>query len=68
MLWLACAVQGITFDTGGLNLKPTGFMEEMHADMSGSAAVTAAMRAIAAMNLPINVGACPKPRDLRVLW
>lgn len=51
-----CA-QGITYDTGGLNLKPTGFIEDMHADMSGSAAVTAAMRAIATLQLPINVGA-----------
>jgi len=34
--------KGITFDSGGLNLKPTGFMETMHMDMSGAAAVLGA--------------------------
>lgn len=45
---IALVGKGITFDTGGLNLKPTGFMEEMHADMCGSAAVISTMRALAA--------------------
>jgi len=44
--WLAYVGKGITFDTGGLNLKPTGFMEEMHMDMCGSAAVFGALRAL----------------------
>jgi leucyl aminopeptidase len=35
--------KGITFDSGGLNLKPTGSIETMKCDMSGSAAVLAAM-------------------------
>jgi len=30
--------KGVTFDTGGLNLKPTGFIEDMHMDMGGAAA------------------------------
>ncbi|EGD82997.1 hypothetical protein PTSG_03633 [Salpingoeca rosetta] len=47
--------KGITFDTGGLNLKPTNFIETMHYDMGGTAAVLGTMRAIADLNLPINV-------------
>lgn len=45
--WVGLVGKGITYDTGGLNLKPTGFMEEMHMDMCGSAAVLGAMRALA---------------------
>eukprot|EP01147_Barroeca_monosierra_P001874 gene1874-4970_t len=47
--------KGITFDTGGLNLKPTKFIENMHFDMGGSAAVLGAMQAIAKLNIPVNV-------------
>lgn len=43
---IALVGKGITFDTGGLNLKPTGFMEDMHLDMGGSAAVLGAMKTI----------------------
>lgn len=43
--WTGYVGKGVTFDTGGLNLKPTGFMEEMHMDMCGSAAVLGAFRA-----------------------
>ncbi|OQS04780.1 cytosol aminopeptidase [Thraustotheca clavata] len=46
---------GITFDTGGLNLKPTGFIEDMHTDMCGAAAVLGAVRAAAKAKLPCNV-------------
>ncbi|MFZ0565192.1 MAG: leucyl aminopeptidase [Chlamydiales bacterium] len=49
--------KGVTFDTGGLNLKPTGFMETMRADMSGAAAVLAAVASAAALNLKHNVTA-----------
>ena len=52
---IALVGKGITFDTGGLNLKPTGFMEEMHADMCGSAAVISTMRALAVNNTKANV-------------
>lgn len=48
--------KGITFDTGGLNLKPTGFIEDMHADMAGSATVLATMQAAAQLKLPVNIG------------
>jgi len=49
--------KGITFDTGGLNLKPTGSMETMRADMSGAAAVLGAIAAVAALQLKVNVTA-----------
>lgn len=47
--------KGITFDTGGLALKPANGMEAMKADMSGAAAVVAAIFAIAQLKLPIAI-------------
>lgn len=47
--------KGITFDTGGLALKPAQGMEAMKSDMSGAAAVCAATLAIAALKLPIAI-------------
>lgn len=47
--------KGVTFDTGGLNLKPTNYIYEMHMDMSGGAAVIHGMAAVARLKLPINV-------------
>ena len=47
--------KGITFDSGGLNLKPGVGMEAMKSDMSGAAAVCAATLAIAALKLPIAI-------------
>ncbi|HUG13611.1 MAG TPA: leucyl aminopeptidase [Thermomicrobiales bacterium] len=52
---IAFVGKGITFDTGGMNLKPTGGIETMKIDMSGAAAVLGAMRALAAMDLPFTV-------------
>ena len=49
--------KGITFDTGGLALKPALGMEAMKSDMSGAAAVCAAALAIAALKLPIAIEA-----------
>ena len=49
--------KGVTFDSGGLSLKPSTAMEGMKGDMAGGAAVIAAMRAIADLNVPINVRA-----------
>ena len=40
---VALVGKGVTFDTGGLNLKPTGFMEEMYGDKGGSCAVIGAL-------------------------
>ena len=47
--------KGISFDTGGISLKPPERMEEMKYDMSGAAAVMAAMRGIAELDLAIDV-------------
>jgi leucyl aminopeptidase len=52
---LAFVGKGITFDSGGLSLKTSTGMEWMKADMSGAAAVVAAMVAIAQLGLPVNV-------------
>lgn len=47
--------KGVTFDTGGLNLKPEDHMSDMWLDMCGGAAVIAALGAIARLKLPVNV-------------
>jgi leucyl aminopeptidase len=47
--------KGITFDTGGLNIKPGAGMRLMHTDMGGGAAVLGALRITAELELPINV-------------
>jgi leucyl aminopeptidase len=49
--------KGITFDTGGLALKPAAGMEAMKSDMSGAAAVCGAILAIAALKIPVAVEA-----------
>jgi len=54
---LALVGKGITFDSGGLSLKPAASMEEMKDDMSGAAAVTAATIGIARLGLPVAVTA-----------
>ncbi len=47
--------KGVTFDTGGVSLKPAAAMDEMKFDMGGAAAVFGAMRACALMKLPLHV-------------
>jgi leucyl aminopeptidase len=49
--------KGITFDSGGISLKPAQGMEEMKGDMSGAAAVIACMWALGKLRPPINVTA-----------
>jgi leucyl aminopeptidase len=68
--------KGITFDTGGISLKPAGEMDEMKFDMSGAASVLGAVSALAAMRAPVNViavaptcenmpgGAASRPGDI----
>ena len=57
--------KGITFDSGGISLKPPDKMEEMKADMSGGAAVLAVIRAAAELGLPLNlVGLVPATENL----
>ena len=47
--------KGITFDTGGISLKPPGGMEDMKGDMAGGASVIGAMKAIGRLKPKINV-------------
>jgi len=47
--------KGITFDTGGISIKPAADMERMKDDMAGGAAVACAMRALAELKAPIKV-------------
>jgi leucyl aminopeptidase len=47
--------KGVTFDTGGISLKPGPAMDEMKYDMCGAAGVIGTMATVAAMKLPINV-------------
>ena len=54
---LALVGKGITFDAGGLNLKPGDSMYTMKCDMAGAAAVLAATHAIARLGLPVQVTA-----------
>ncbi len=68
--------KGITFDTGGISLKPGAEMDEMKYDMSGAASVLGTFRALTAMKLPLNViglipttenmpgGAATRPGDI----
>jgi leucyl aminopeptidase len=68
--------KGITFDTGGISIKPAGEMDEMKFDMCGGASVLGTMRAAAEMGLKLNLigvvpaaenmpgGAASKPGDI----
>ena len=47
--------KGITYDTGGLNVKPSGAMHDMHMDMSGGSAVMAAVVAASKLKLQKNI-------------
>jgi leucyl aminopeptidase len=47
--------KGITFDSGGISIKPAPEMDEMKYDMCGAASVLGALRAVADLKLPINV-------------
>ena len=73
---VALVGKGITFDTGGISLKPAPEMDEMKFDMCGAASVLGALRACAEMKLKLNVvgiiptsenmpgGAASKPGDI----
>jgi leucyl aminopeptidase len=53
--WLAIVGKGVTFDSGGLSLKPPDGMLTMKCDMAGAATMLGAMRAISLLKLPVNV-------------
>ncbi|KPK55754.1 MAG: aminopeptidase [Thiotrichales bacterium SG8_50] len=73
---IALVGKGITFDSGGISIKPAAAMDEMKYDMCGAASVLGTMKAVAAMQAPINVvgiiptcenlpdGAANKPGDI----
>jgi leucyl aminopeptidase len=77
---VAMVGKGITFDSGGLSLKPPKSMETMKCDMSGAAAVLAATAAVAGLGLPVNVvtylaiaenmpgGAAQRPSDVITIY
>ena len=52
---LAFVGKGITFDTGGLNLKPTGYMETMREDMAGAATILGALKIVIELKLKVNL-------------
>ncbi|MBI3054366.1 MAG: leucyl aminopeptidase [Betaproteobacteria bacterium] len=52
---VALVGKGVTFDTGGISLKPGAEMDEMKFDMCGAASVLGALKAAAEMRLPIDV-------------
>lgn len=57
--------KGVTFDSGGISIKPAQDMEEMKFDKCGACAVIGAMEAIAALKLPLHVvGICPATENL----
>ncbi|KAL6078374.1 Cytosol aminopeptidase [Balamuthia mandrillaris] len=47
--------KGVTFDSGGISIKPSANMGDMRGDMGGAAAVVASVYGIASLNLPVNV-------------
>jgi leucyl aminopeptidase len=73
---VALVGKGITFDTGGISLKPAAEMDEMKFDMCGAASVLGTMKAAATLKLPLNLtvvvpttenmpgGAASKPGDI----
>jgi leucyl aminopeptidase len=57
--------KGITFDSGGISIKPGAGMEEMKTDMAGAAAVLGTMEAAATLKLPVNlVGIIPTAENM----
>jgi leucyl aminopeptidase len=62
---VALVGKGITFDTGGISIKPAAAMDEMKFDMCGAASVFGALRAAALMKLPLNiVGIIPAAENM----
>lgn len=51
---IAFVGKGITFDSGGLNLKPTGYIETMRQDMAGAATAIFILKTLAELRVPIN--------------
>jgi len=63
--FIALVGKGLTFDSGGISIKPSEKMDQMKSDMAGGAAVIAAVRAAAGLGLPVNlVGLVPATENL----
>jgi leucyl aminopeptidase len=57
--------KGVTFDSGGISIKPAAAMDEMKFDMSGAAAVIGTLRAVAELKLPLKlIGIVPATENL----
>lgn len=57
--------KGVTFDTGGISLKPAPEMDEMKYDMSGAGSVLGTLKAVAEMKLPVNlIGIIPATENM----
>ncbi|MGD9842877.1 MAG: leucyl aminopeptidase [Steroidobacteraceae bacterium] len=52
---IALVGKGITFDTGGISIKPSAAMDEMKYDMCGAAAVLGVFKAVTSLKLPVNL-------------
>ena len=62
---VALVGKGVTFDTGGISIKPAQAMDEMKYDMCGAASVLGTIKAIAEMGLPLNVvGVIPATENM----
>jgi len=62
---IALVGKGLTFDAGGISIKPAANMDEMKYDMCGGAAVLGTLRAVAELKLPLNiVGLIPSSENL----
>jgi len=62
---VALVGKGVTFDSGGISIKPGAGMEEMKTDMAGAAAVLGTLEAAAGLKLPINlVGIVPTVENM----
>src|SRR3546814_12267681 len=60
---LALVGKGVTFDTGGISIKPAGGMEDMKWDMGGAGAVVGTMKALAPRKAKANVSGVGGPVD-----
>jgi leucyl aminopeptidase len=62
---VALVGKGVTFDSGGISIKPSPAMDEMKFDMCGAASVLGTLQACAEMDLPVNVvGVIPTTENL----
>lgn len=62
---VALVGKGVTFDSGGISIKPAAAMDEMKYDMCGAASVLGTLKAVAEMKLPLNVvGVIPATENL----